>query len=179
MKSEIFECNCFYSSHMVKIVNFPEEKEVYLEFSVDTLGFWSRLMDSYKYLFGKDFYDGMFDCWILNNNDLERFKKTIGNREGFPTTILYKKIITIENKNYEIYHATCGFSNKEYYLEISYDPELNFMTIGISLSHSKSYLKQIGKAIKFLLNFNPKWVEWKLSNDDLQTLYTCVKMVKS
>lgn len=179
MTVQIFDCQCFYPTHMIRINKFEEENEYYLMFSVDSLGIMRRINFASRYLLGKRLPEGMFDCWLLNNEDLERFKSIIGNRKEFPSIKLDKKYIEVNGKQIETYHNTGGLSNQEYYFEISYDADLNCLCIGASLAFPTSFLQQVWNSVKYIFNFNPRWIEWKLTDSDLQLLYAYSNKIKT
>lgn len=71
-QTEYFECSCFHSEHTFRLHFNLEEKEVYLDIFLANRGFFRRLVDGVKYIFGYKSRFGHFDEVILKTEDVAR-----------------------------------------------------------------------------------------------------------
>ena len=77
------ECWCHSPYHVIHFYeDLDEENKPCLSFELminPMLGFFGRIKDALKYIFGYKKYCGPFDCWDLSSEDLIRIKTMIEN----------------------------------------------------------------------------------------------------
>lgn len=71
-EEENFICECHSIDHVFSITYFPGDNECQLHISLRKGGFWRRVKEGFKYIFGKSGY-GAFDEIILQPKDTKRF----------------------------------------------------------------------------------------------------------
>ena len=73
-------CNCKDSEHMIVLHYMDDEefgKEIYMEYHLPLLPFWSRLLLSIKYLFGFRSKYGAYGELIITKHNYKEFKPII------------------------------------------------------------------------------------------------------
>ena len=79
-KSQYFDCRCSCDDHVLRFsyVSMPDpEPEVYTSVYLYSGGFFQRLWNAMKYLFGYKSPYGDFDCVILKDDDIVRLIKLL------------------------------------------------------------------------------------------------------
>jgi len=147
IKSEFFLCDCHSLSHLVHCAHFEEENEYYMEIYLYDYYFCERLYLGLRYLFNLKNNDGMFDTWILNRNDKEKFKKFFKDGNNFRN------------------NCKCCTDDK-YWFELKYDDELNIIFLNIYLEQG-NFLKRLFNFGKYILKIHPSWTDWQLSKEDV------------
>jgi len=56
-------CDCNYVGHHIRVTTFDDETDIYLEYHLCKSGFWNRLINGVKYIFGSepDYHDIILD----------------------------------------------------------------------------------------------------------------------
>lgn len=74
--SEAFFCDCFSDEHVIRLVYCPDDdpayRELYISVFLANHGFWSRLWDGIKYIFGHKSKYGHWDEFIVPRRELGR-----------------------------------------------------------------------------------------------------------
>lgn len=73
-KSKYFECSCSSPEHTL-IFNYLKDStchEVYTTTFLGDVSFWNRLKNAFKYILGYKCKYGHFDCFILQEKDLNK-----------------------------------------------------------------------------------------------------------
>lgn len=80
-RHEHFECICDSEEHALRITYFVDEwnnmdeDEVYFSVHMEANGgFWTRVKNAVKYIFGYDCKYGHFECTTIKREDAQRFR---------------------------------------------------------------------------------------------------------
>jgi len=80
-KSIYLECSCQDRSHLVVISRDFEHNYLYIEVQLNSYhGFFKRLWLGLKYIFNKNFNNGMWDCSLLNKSEAEQVKSFLESK---------------------------------------------------------------------------------------------------
>lgn len=88
MKTEYFDCKCFSDEHTLKFMlddgkannGFPEyEPELFCGVFLEDTGFFQRVWQSIKYIFGYKCRYGHFGNWTLRLEDVDRLEELLSN----------------------------------------------------------------------------------------------------
>lgn len=90
---EYYECRCESPEHVLRFTYSeeeyykPDEKEavVYLNVFLSTGGFWHRVKEGVKYIFGHKSKYGHFDDWIMKREDAEKLRDLFNKVVEFNT----------------------------------------------------------------------------------------------
>lgn len=77
---EYFDCLCNDSEHVLKVVYDPDaDFELFcIEIHLCRRGFFRRLVDAVKHVFGYQSRYGAFGCWSLHDDDVVRLHELVG-----------------------------------------------------------------------------------------------------
>lgn len=83
MEKELVLCQCKSLEHQIVFVWFEDDddSEVYMQIHLIKTSFWRRLVNGIKYIFGYKSRFGAWDEIVLDNDNLEQFKKVIQKLE--------------------------------------------------------------------------------------------------
>ena len=79
MENELFICQCGSVEHQLIFSYFPDEKIVYMSVHLIPHGFWKRLKEGIKYIFGHRSIYGYFDEFIFNEEDADRLQEIVNH----------------------------------------------------------------------------------------------------
>jgi hypothetical protein len=75
MKKTYLECDCDSAEHIMRLSYFEDDKDyVYLEIHLSPLGFWSRLINAAKYIFGYRSAYGDFSDMVLGREKVQQLR---------------------------------------------------------------------------------------------------------
>ena len=78
MEHEIVVCQCGSTEHQIIFAHDTDDKVVYMSIHLTSHGFWGRLKEGLKYIFGHKSKYGAFDEVILNGDDhLKQFENVV------------------------------------------------------------------------------------------------------
>lgn len=79
MEREIFICKCENLEHQVTFSYIEDDNEgdVYMEVHLSSKGFWQRLVNGFKYIFGYRSKYGDFDEMIIKKEDVRKLEKIV------------------------------------------------------------------------------------------------------
>lgn len=80
-KAEFFECSCKTPNHVIMVSR--SEDGLWLQVQLNQYNRWyKRIWLAIKYVFNRVHRDDMhWDCWLLDVDDVERFKKQFDGLE--------------------------------------------------------------------------------------------------
>ena len=74
---EFYQCACHSEEHLIKVYIDLETNQAHLIVALKKFGFFKRLIQGIKYLFGHESDFGHFDDFIFNAEDIPQFIKTL------------------------------------------------------------------------------------------------------
>ena len=79
MEREILICQCESIEHQTSFSWIGDDKDgdVYMEVHLAPLGFWQRVINSIKYIFGHRSKYGDFDEMIIKKEDVRKLEKIV------------------------------------------------------------------------------------------------------
>ena len=79
MEREILICQCESIEHQISFSWIGDDKDgdVYMEVHLAPLGFWQRVINSIKYIFGHRSKYGDFDEMIIKKEDVWKLEKIV------------------------------------------------------------------------------------------------------
>ena len=79
MERETLICQCESLEHQATFSWFEDDKggDVYLEIHLKPLGFWRRLINGTRYIFGHRSAYGDFDDMIIKKEDLYKIERIV------------------------------------------------------------------------------------------------------
>lgn len=78
-----FECACGMTEHVLKFTLDIEDREIYTSVFLEArLPWYRRLWSALKYVFGYKCEYGHFGTWIMEEEDVGRFKEMLTKFEG-------------------------------------------------------------------------------------------------
>ena len=82
MEKDFIICSCHNVEHSIIFHYDKEYKGVYISIHLKNLSFIERLKNGIKYIFGFKSKYGDFDEFMVNENDLDKFKKIVETLEN-------------------------------------------------------------------------------------------------
>ena len=77
------ECRCGTIEHTLRFILDKQEKEVYSEIQLNHYMPWyKRILPGIKYIFGSKFHGTNWDCWVMDETNIEQFKQMITDFEN-------------------------------------------------------------------------------------------------
>jgi len=77
-----FECRCGSNEHTLQFTYDKEDHEIYTSvFLNDWLPWYKRIYRAVKYVLGYKCQYGHWDCWIMDENDIDRFREMMDRFE--------------------------------------------------------------------------------------------------
>ena len=86
---QLYICRCNSIEHQLVFTTFPYDDDdnfVYATIHLRKLGFWERLVNAIKYLFGHTSVYGDFEEFIFNEDDADKLQQAVDYLKACKTT---------------------------------------------------------------------------------------------
>jgi hypothetical protein len=75
MEHKYLECECHSAEHIMRFSYLSDEKDVlYVEIHLGSSGFWRRVCDAIKHIFGYNCKFGCFDEFVWTKEQVEQLR---------------------------------------------------------------------------------------------------------
>ena len=74
METHWFDCSCFTPEHSFRFTHDPDDNELYLDVHLTNAGFWNRLVQGIKFIFGHRSRYGEHASISIHDKDMDRLQ---------------------------------------------------------------------------------------------------------
>ena len=75
--NKLFVCQCESTEHLMIVKHWKDEPEVFVSIHLSRFGFWKRLKNGLKYIFGHKSVYGDFEEFIFKPSDAGKLQEVV------------------------------------------------------------------------------------------------------
>jgi hypothetical protein len=83
IKTEYYECLCHSTDHTLRVGYDPDEGDLWLEIHLRHDSWYKRIWHAIKHVFGYKCVYGCFDCWLMDEKDIDSFVSLMNKKKEF------------------------------------------------------------------------------------------------